>query len=87
MDYIRNLPLADPAFYQRIYIRLAANVLPYYILDVQHTGSPIAVNSIFEWIVMDRWIEQPVRSTFNLNIQLQKFWKTEKYTFHGKIVS
>ncbi|XP_037812325.1 uncharacterized protein LOC119604046 [Lucilia sericata] len=98
LDYFRNLPLADPAFHQRsrIDIILGANVFPHCILDGQHThpsGSPIAVNTIFGWIVMGDIIEQPVRSTFvahvypSLDIQLQKFWETEECTLQGKIVS
>ncbi|XP_065360529.1 uncharacterized protein LOC135954335 [Calliphora vicina] len=98
LDYFRNLPLADPAFHQRnrIDIILGANVFPHCILDGQHThpsGSPIAVNTIFGWIVMGDIIEQPVRSTFvahvypSLDIHLQKFWETEECILQGKIVS
>ena len=87
LSYFRNLNLADPAFHQRscIDIILGAKVFPHCILDGQHThpsGSLIAVNTIFGWIVMRDIIYQPVRWTFvvlvypSLDIQLQKFWET-----------
>ncbi|XP_065354778.1 uncharacterized protein LOC135949214 [Calliphora vicina] len=86
LQFFNNLHLADPEYFKKnkIDIIIGADVFAHCILEgkVTHpSGSPIALNTIFGWIIMGN-VNEVQQSTFvahiysDLDMQLQKFWDT-----------
>lgn len=98
LNYFKNLELADPAYNKknRIDIIIGADVFAHCISEGRRShpsGSPIAVNTIFGWIVIGNVNVQTEHSTFiahihsGLDVQLQKFWETEECNIQTKFLS
>ncbi|XP_065354424.1 uncharacterized protein LOC135948897 [Calliphora vicina] len=87
LQFFNNLHLGDPEYFKKnkIDIIIGADVFAHCILEGKVTypsGSPIALNTIFGWIIMGN-VNEVQQSTFvahiysDLDMQLQKFWDTE----------
>ncbi|XP_046811762.1 uncharacterized protein LOC124421041 [Lucilia cuprina] len=98
VEYFQNLELADKTFYKssKIDIIMGADIFSQCILTgrITHpTGSPIAMNTIFGWVMMGSLEHKPSHDLFaghvslNMDELLRKFWEVEEVPKSVKIFS
>lgn len=97
-EYFRNLKMADPKFNKSapVDIIIGAEVYNQFVLSdkIFHpSGSPVAIDTIFGWVIMGS-VETQVEPTIfaahvsiDLDEQLQRFWKIEEVNSKTKILS
>ncbi|XP_050437636.1 uncharacterized protein LOC126843885 [Adelges cooleyi] len=89
--HIQNLPLADPFYHrpQAVNLLLGADILPLLLLEGKtsgHAGEPIAIETVFGWILMgpvDACDRSTVKSlclsvSESLDSTIKQFWELEE---------